>query len=297
MNARQAGTFVVDGLLEGTAGPGIEEKLTQWIRLARRAGYRFSLEVEAGTFSLLGENVPVPVDPPDSEITEPLRDLLQQLLEAMPENEQASLFSTVRSVEYGDGVETQTLYVIGPERTFEARQRVVDAVTAPAQRALTKSEKIRLGVISFLVLAALFLISSVFIDYRELFTKTWRKVAPVDTEAIELAAGPYEPYIKLSHLDTARGGRVLKVQLAPAAAFPKSMEAVEAELAKPGLSLVQRKVLESLASGYVRIELHGEDGWQSTTVVRVAGLRSEDAIDAEIPFKREEPPTRLLLAW
>jgi hypothetical protein len=296
----QTGTFVVDGLLEGPRGdaPDLESRLRDWIRIARSGGYIFSLEIEADTFSLLGENRPIPKPDVESDITEPLRNLLQQLVDSFDEMDRGSLFSTIRTVEYGDGVETQSLYVVAPGGIVDVRQRVVDAETTEAPKPATKKEIARAGIVAFLVLAAVFLISSIFIDYKDMFTRTWRKIAPVDTEAIELDLGLYEPYLVMRDLETAEGGRRLAFVLARTPAFPLSVAEVERLLEEPGLDLAQRKVLESLGAGYVKLELLGKDGkWQKTESVRVAGLRAAETMEVSVRFEREEPPERLVLTW
>ena len=300
MRRGQSGTFVVDGLMEGPRGLSLdlEARLAEWIRLARSAGYRFSLEIEADTFSLLGENRPVALPETDTDVSEPLRDLLQQLVDSFPAEERTAFFSTIRTVEYGDGIETQSLYVLAQGGQVEVRQRTIDAETTRATPKATKKEIIRSGVLAFLVLAGVFLISSIFIDYKKLLTRTWRKIAPVDTEAIELDPGPYEPYLALEGLDTASEGRLLVFTIKRKPAFPLSVAAVERLLAAEDLTYEHRKVLESLAAGYVRLELLGKDGkWQRTESVRVTGLRTVESAEVRVPFEREEPPEKLALTW
>ena len=74
--------------------------------------------------------------------------------------------------EYGDGVETQSLYVLTPGGQVEVRQRTVDAETTRATPKATKKEVVRAGVLAFLVLVGVFLISSIFIDYKKLLNVT-----------------------------------------------------------------------------------------------------------------------------
>lgn len=298
--ARQTGTFLVDGLFEGpcTDPAGLTARLENWIRLARTAGYRFSLEIEGDAFSLLGDSRPALVPEHLKEISEPLCDLLQQLVDSFAPEERRALFSTVRTVEYGEGTETQSLYGLDAAGVVEVQQRVVDAETVAAEKPLTGKEKVRAGILSLLVLAAVFGISSIFIDYHAFFTKAWRKITPVNTEVMEVETGPFDAYLKVKELAPSKDNRRLVLTLERGPAFPADLPAIEALLARPGLRLSEREALGSLARGYVRVELFGpKDKYQGTAEIRVAGLRDEKTVSVTLLFSREEPPERLVLSW
>lgn len=268
------------------------------MKLARSANYGFSLEIEGDTFSLLGDKRAVTVSPPGTDIAAPLTDMLQQLIDALGS---AGMFSTIRTVEYGEGVATQTLYVVGPGGTVEHRQRVVDAKTAPREVPATPKEMWRAGVMALVVLVGLFLVASLFFDVKGAITGLWRKITPVDTEAIAVDPGPYKQFIEFDKLDTTNtdGGRLnstLAITLKPTAAYPKSLAEIERLHAK-ATSMAERRMLEALASGYVRVESYEKDKWQRSDEVRVAGLGAPAPIVILIPFHRERPPTRIVLTW
>jgi hypothetical protein len=291
------GTYFLDGLIEGPLGsaPDAQAKLADWMQIAKQAGYNFSIEIEGSGFNLLGDNTPQHAPSPTTDMAEPLRDLLQQLAQSFPLELRSGLFSTVRSVQYGENLETQTIYALSPDGAVDAQQRTVDAVTAMPEPPLTGKDHIRVGLISLVALIAIFGISSLFVDWGDMFTKTLRKVTPVDVESIAIELGSFEPYFEVTEKDTK--GNKLQLALKRKAGYPKDLAAIE-KLLGSAKGLAERKTLEALASGYVRIEVFGaEDKYQGTAVLRIADLASEDDVKTTLAFLREDPPTRLRFIW
>ena len=294
----QAGTFLVDGLLEGpaSAAPDTQAKLANWVAVARKAGFPFSLEMEGDGFSLLGDARARPLPAPGADPSEPLRHLLQQLVDAFPPEARPRLFSTVRSIEYGDDLETQTIYALSPAGAIEPRQRVVDAITAKAPTPLATKDKIRLGLFGLLVLGVLFALSSLFIDWGSQFQALGNKLGPFDGQAVERDAGPFSPYLAIQGLE-ARGSQ-LQITLARTDILPKSAAEAEQQMQLGSGGLVQREALRALAAGYLRVQLFAKDGAHlGTTVVYVGELRTKETTEVTVPFRRETPPTVLRLAW
>lgn len=294
----QAGTYLVDGLLQGplSAGAEIQAKLGNWVQVARRAGFGFSLEMDGDQFSLLGDATARPAPAAGVDMSAPLRDLLQQLVDAFPAQARGQLFSTVRSIEYADSLETQTIYALTPEGLVDARQRDVDAVTAQAPRALALKDKIRLGLFGLLILGILFAISSIFVDWGSTFETLGNKLGPFDEQAVQRETGPFAPYLVVDGLE-ARGG-TLVLTLKRTELFPKSVADAERQRNLGSGGMVQQEVLGALAAGYVRVELFGKDGvYLGTTSVYVGGLRTEETTQVRVPFRRETPPTKIRITW
>jgi hypothetical protein len=291
----------VDGLLEGPVGsaPAAREHLADWVRVADAAGYHFSLEVDGGTFSLLGDARARPVPVPGADLSEPLRDLLQQLADSVPDEVRAGLCSTVRSLEYGAGTETQTLYALTPEGLVDARQRVVEARTAKPGRPRDARETLKLVGVSLLVLLALVGITSIFVDWGDLLSSAWRSIGNFDTASVERDAGPFAPWIEVSKIEARsdRDGSRLLVTLKRLQDLPRTLQDAAASP-----DPTTREAARALVRGYVRVELYGAGAdhrrvWISVHEVWVGALRKDGTTRVEVPFRRGAPPVLLRLAW
>jgi len=294
----QTGTYRLDGLLEGPldSDGAARARLADWVRLAQKAGYGFSLELDASGFSLLGDNTPRHAPAADVDMAEPLRDLLGQLVGSFPPDLRPRLFSTVRSVQYGEGQETQTLYAVMPDGRVDAQQRTVDAETSRAAEPLGLKGTLKLGAIALVVLLALFGLSSIFIDWGDQASKAWRKVAPVDADAIKTEAGPFAPYLTVKSVEAKAS--TLHITLARTEAFPKTVAALEEALRLDAHGYATRQSLHALAAGYLRLEAFDAKGKHlDTATVRVADLRTQDTTVLKLTIRRETPPALLRLTW
>ena len=119
MKEKIEGTVILDGLIEGRvpSDPDAERHLREWIDLARSMKLRFNLETDAGSFSLLADNSAVRAADLERGPAATVSELLTQLLTIFSPDEKPRVYSTLNSVEYGKGMETQTLYSIAPDGT------------------------------------------------------------------------------------------------------------------------------------------------------------------------------------
>lgn len=290
------GTYRLDGMLEGPLGddPQVKARLADWIRIAEASGYGFSLDVEGDRFNLLAASAVRPSGAAD--VSEPLRDLLEQLVTSFAPHEQPDVFSTVRSLQWGEGVETQTIYQVMPDGRVEAQQRTVDASTSRPPQPISSAGKAKRIGIAALVLLAIFGITSIFIDWGETFTKALRKVVPVDTATIDTDLGALEPYITVTGIEAK--GSMLHLTLERTEVFPKDVAAVERALEENGLSYEVRQTLHALAAGYVRLEGFDEKERHLDTMdVRLAELRTAETMTVKFRIKRETPPELLRFTW
>lgn len=301
MAAPQTGTYHLDGLLEGPLGgdAATTPRLADWIRIAQTSGYGFSLDTEGDSFSLLADNQPRTAPTPETDMAEPLRDLLEQLVGSFPPPLQPQLFSTVRAVQYGEGVETQTIFQVMPDGRVEAQQRTVDARTSKAEAPLTTTQKLKLVGIALLVLFALFGVTSIFVDWGDQASKALRKIGPVDTDAIQTETGPFEAWFTVAGMEAR--GNVLRIRLARAdgVGYP-TREQLQTALAspRPESPYEERLTLEALAKGWARIEAFDAEGsFQGAARVRIGGLRDEETIVVAFPIQRETPPATLRFTW
>lgn len=294
----QSGTYRLDGLLEGPldSDGAARARLTDWVRVAQKAGYGFSLEFDASGFSLLGDNTARHAPSLDVDMAEPLRDLLGQLVGSFPPDLRPRLFSTVRSVQYGEGLETQTIYAVMPDGSVDAQQRTVDAETSRAAEPLSVKGALKRGAMALVVLLALFGLSSIFIDWGDLASKAWRKVAPVDADAIKTETGSFARYLTVESVEAKAG--TLHITLARTDAFPQTVAALEGELQDGAHGYAARQSLHALAAGYLRLEaFDAEAKHLDTVMVRVADLRTNDTTVVKLTIRRETPPALLSLTW
>ena len=105
MSEKIEGTFVLDGLIEGSLyGMGdAREMLREWVESAAADGVRLNMQFDGDTFSLLADTRPVAVARFGGAPSGAIRELLGGLLRIFPPSERAHVFSTLRSTEYRPG--------------------------------------------------------------------------------------------------------------------------------------------------------------------------------------------------
>ncbi len=213
------GTFVLDGMLQGRipGGGGFEEGVEKWIALQKAKGLHYEYATDGNLFSLLPSG-----DPGRSAVFAPegvsayLESSYQQLLEGIPASERMALFSTLRSVEYIEGSEIQTVYVLEQPGALRARQRTVDARTATPPPQPTPGSKLKLGLIGAGLAALLILATSYFVDLKKLIPslyggRIW------NTEEITLDAEAFRSVLVVEKIVHRSRSRALEVEISPPA--------------------------------------------------------------------------------
>ncbi len=307
-SAAQVGTYELDGLLEGPLGPdpAAKARLADWVRIAQKAGYAFSLEVEGTGFSLLAEESPKQAPSVETDMSEPLRDLLQQLVQSFPPDIWGQLFSTVRSVQYSEGMATQTVYQIHGDGTVEAQQRVVDAATTKPAAPLTTKDKVRMAITGLVILLAIFGLSSFFIDWGDQISKGLQKIAPVDAEEVDVDLGHFAAYIEVEKKDVGgKGDRTLILTLKRREGFPTTEEARETMWRSTRSDPYHAALTaEAIVKGYAKFEVIGapdkETGIAPVMLlvpVMLKELVGKETMEVRIPAGRALPPEIVRLVW
>lgn len=297
MSEKVQGTIVIDGLIEGKCPDfgDIEDRLRQWKARAKAKGLDFSLEIEGRTFSVLADNRPISAadlgpDPADS-----VAELLRDLLVIFPPGQRASLVSSIRSIEYGQNVEIQTVYAIGPDGRIETRQRTVDAQTTAPPKPLTGSEKLKLAGLGLVAALLVFAVTAVFIDYGEVFSDLWDTVVPFDTDAVTVETGRFAKYFTVEKKAVTRGkdGKYVVLTVKRTEAFPRNDKDIADLLAKARQYLDDARfrneaalaTVQALARGYVRCEMFDREGkFLSFADTRITGLRSAETVELALPM-------------
>jgi len=300
MSGRVEGTVELDGLVEGHL-PGDEElaaDLRYWARQAARK-LPLSLTIDGNHFSLLGENRPVEVAELGDDPARAVADALRELLDLLPPDVRHAACSTLRSMEYRKSEEVQTIYVIGPGGTVDVRQRTVDAETTAPPEPLTRKEMIRLGLTGLGVALLVFLVSSIFVDYRKLVSDIVERVTPLDPNSVAVDASRLAGYVKVVGKDATNGSNVLAIRLQRTGAFPKTDAALRDAVAAAGEDLPRRLALEALARGYVRCEMFDKDRqFLGYTMHRIVSLRGKPTTEIALRLPAKAPrPARIVLTY
>lgn len=302
MTDKVEGTVVLDGLVEGRLGPlpDTQKRLREWVRAATAAKLPFTLEIDAGSFSVLADNTPIDVEALAFKPARAIAEALGELVNVFPTGHRAAVLSTVRSMEYRANIEIQTIYAVGPEGEIHTQERTIEAVTKAPPQPMTSKQKIRLGVTGLIVALLIFAVSAFFVDYRGLFRSVIETVTPFDTEALKVETGGFGEYFTVEgkKVVSRRGVSSLRLTLKRTKAFPLTDAALKALLAKAPDSLSTRLTVEALARGYIRCESFDKDGkFIGSAMQRITDLRTKETVDVSVPLPPKGRPTRVVITY
>jgi hypothetical protein len=291
MSQQIEGTIILDGLLEGrfAGGAFTAADLRQWAGRAARRNLHVSVETDGDSFSVLGERRAVAAGDLGEDPARAIAEALNELLADMPPQTRAGAMSTLRSIEYRKGEEVQTLYALGPGGAVEVRQRVVDAKTTAPLKPPTRGQKLRMALTGLGAAMLVFLASSVFVDYRAMFSRIVENVMPFNAADVVVDIGPYGECFTVAKKELAGGGKALVLTLKRGKAFPLTDGDVQ-RLFDQAKDAPSRLVADSLARGYVRCECFDKDGkFLCFSMLRIAGLRKDQTQEAAVPLPAEGP--------
>jgi len=300
MTEKVEGTIILDGLLEGPlVSPQVEDDLRDWVARAADRGLHFSLSVDGGTFSLLAANRPVPADRLGAEPAETIEEALRDLQSLLPPEAKRGLFSTLRSTEYAQGRETQTLYVLGPDGAFRRGQRTIEAETSAPPQPLTRKEKLKMAGMGLAVAALALLASSLFVDYPALYRSAVEGFTPLNPEGVKVETGPFADYFTVEKKAASSDAKAVLLTLKRTKGFPLTADDCQRLLdGEAGKKLASRLAVESLAQGYVRCEMFGKDNaFLGAAMARVAPLREKETCEVAIPLPANHRPTRIVIGY
>jgi hypothetical protein len=291
------GTIVLDGLVQGRLPDDgdIRPRLEEWVQLVGKLGLIFNLEVRDGRFSLLPDNRSVPTkalgDPPEHA----LEQAMQQLAEVFDADERPHLFSTLRTSHYRKGEEVQTVFTI-VQGLLHLQSRTLPADTVAPPEPISTKEQIKLAVIGSVIALAVLGIALLFPGVRAMFGQIADVVKPLDTKEFTVELGPYSEFISCT-LDEKRSDRTaLILQFKRTEKFPETLSALDMQaMPSSGNPFRRCLALESLARGYIRVELFDPDGkYLATGDLRVRDLWEKPEMDAKLPLPEKVRTTRLV---
>ncbi len=300
MSEKIEGTIVLSGLVEGRL-PGEEvgqAELRDWVNFVRKSGLLFELEIDGNAFSLMPNESPIDAQKLAPDAAQTIAEAFDQLLKLFPPNAPSLPFSTLRSVEYTRGKETQTLYAVQGDRTVDYQQRTVDAVTTAPEAPLSTKERLKLAGMGLVAAVAVLGITSLFVDYGVLWQRLRSAVTPIDVEAVEVDATVFAPYITVQSITKKKGGGGLVVSLQRTAAYPRNDAAVDAMASQKDLTFTEHMALQAIARGYIRCELYDEKGkYINASMLRVHALRRVAILEVKIPISASIRPARIVLRY
>ncbi|MCD4824967.1 MAG: hypothetical protein K8S55_10180 [Phycisphaerae bacterium] len=300
MTGKVEGTAILDGLIEGSLPnlPDAEKQLKKWVASTALANLHFDLEFDGGSFSILADTKQVVVDDAGRPLVDKITDAFEKLLDIFPSKDRGHVFSTLRSMEYRKGEEVQVLYVVGPDGLVQTRERVVDAqTTSPLQR-LSLKEKVRLGVMGLVVALLIFLASTAFVDYREIFGNIRDSLMPFDTNKLKVDAKVFGNYFTIEKKSVASGHKAVIFTIKRGKEFPLADSDYRRLLEKAGQSLSSRLAIEAIARGYVRCEcFNDKNEFIGFTYHRIVGLRNKEAIEIAVPLPADRRLSRVVIAY
>jgi len=300
MNANVEGTIIVEGMVEGTL-PGVDSPetwLRDWVSLASQAGFRFSLEIEGGRFSLLADETPLSAARIGPDPADTLREALATFFSGIPQADRGSVFSTVRSVEFKPGTETQTLYTANPDGTVSVEQRTLQTQTVSPEKPLTREQKLMGALIAVGVLSVVLVVLALTGVLQSVARDFWRAVVPLDTAVIEVDTSAYGGRLGSGEVKVAPGGqRMLVVVIERGDDYPESPADLEKALAEAA-NIGERLALEALAKGYIRCEVFDAKGkFYAQKSCRVKALATDDKVEVLVPLPRRERPDRIVVTY
>jgi hypothetical protein len=288
------GTFSLDGLLEGRTGPiaDVDEKLRAWVATQRAAGLSFSLEVDGPSFSLLPSREPIRAAALGPRPADRVERAIKDVLAVLPAEVHSDVYSTLHSIEVRPNQEVQTVYAVAPDGSVRSEERIVDADTEAPPAAPTGKGMALRALASLGVLALLFAVSSIFVDWRDTFRSLWHQVSPVKADELAVDATAFQPWFEVSSKEVTDQGRVLALHLKRSDAFPRTFDGAP----PTGKTWKETLALDALARGWVRAEIFDEKGkFIATADVRVAALRDAETATVEFPIPIDPRPTKVVL--
>ena len=286
------GTFRLDGLLEVRIDDvdGIRGKLEEWARQARREfGLHFHVQIEGSGLSVMPDAEVLDAEELSVSVEESVRSALQALVEILPEAARPNVMSTIRSIKFGRNEEVQTLYAVDAAGTVELQSRTQAAETAARPRKLTTREKLETGAFVAIAILLVFLISSIFIDYRALLRNTLLELRPVNVEAIEVSAGPFAEFVDVANATEGKFRGKIALKITAKERLAGFLQALEKDPVPDGISWKDKLAVEALARGYLHVEFYDDEGElvkHKELRVPVNLLTADDPLKIELPRDR-----------
>ena len=280
------GTFQLDGLFEGPLfSPEDWTDLEDFVTQARQDQLYFALTRQFNRFSLLGDPHPRHTPPAVSSIDCLVTQHLNQLLHQYSLDERKQFTSTIRSTEFTQGQEIQTLYPIGQNGTIQIEQRTVNRPTRPAKTPLSRHQILLYSVITMAILV----LSILFVPYKQLISSVTHRTLAYDMDTLPVTATDFNDLFDIQSVEYNATQPALIVTCKLKASFPMTREAINQTWLDTNQSLFDRLAIEAIARQQIRCLLYAE----SNTLLRQWAIpmtrskNQESLFTLTIPFDPE----------
>lgn len=210
------GRCIVEGLVEGRlpSEPDFVSFLRSWERARRDEGFEFRVTVDSGRFDVHAHELEVPAPEVGRDPVDVLTAALEELIEAVPEAQRASMHSTLRAVVHGHGTARRTLFAIRAPGVLEVVEdrALADTIEPPKPDLSLGPRKVAFWV-------TVLLASILFLVWGPGFSPLgWGDVSTVDPDAVVLETAPGGVHLAdLRREPGARGGWFVLVRREAAA--------------------------------------------------------------------------------
>lgn len=283
----EAGTYRLDGMLQGPATPGMEPDFEAWARSAKTTGLHLHMRMEGGSFSFVADPLVKKTSSLKEDLESAVTGQLDTLLGLLPERQRNACFSTLRSEEFRPGTVIRTLYSVGPDGRIKSEQRAAETETAETSPEITTASLRRAILPGLVGILLVLFVSTFFIDYRQLFSHARERLAPLKKEelvVVEETGGDYLD-IELLEVDNRRNALVFEIRRGPA--WNTAMNATPADAV--GMEWPAYTTLLAIRQGRFRIELHDKERkLLGSHEIDVRGLLEKESVRITVIAHSEE---------
>lgn len=293
------GTYILSGIIQGPLPPGPDgrDQLEQFNAKVAASGITLSLRIDGPNFSLLAADRAIETDAVSaSEIEGVLEAAFGSLLEAYPEGMRLSVMSTIRSRIFLGDREHQAVYVVAFPGVIKVESAAVKATLLPRARRFSWKQKALFGVGTLVVLALAFWVSTIWVDYRPAQQQIALLFKGNKLENIRLNADALGDVVRVEKMDLSSLRKVIKLKVSRGAGWGNAPSAKDASANQLHAALFVRRYLKVTFVDVTGNVVLDRDGKLLERTLRVADLKTEEAIAVEVPLPEGLPVSELVIA-
>jgi hypothetical protein len=176
----------IEGLLEGPLPPvpGFAQFLEDWRARLSEQGVSLAVQAHGGRFDVLAPELDLAVPKVGRDPTACLDEALRELVAKVPSGERARLHSTLRTVEYGDGLQRRTLFALRETGDLVRVEESAEGAPPP----ITDFD--RPSALHWTFWAGLVLVAVVLVMSGPRLVEQFRGAPPIDVEKVVIDSAP-----------------------------------------------------------------------------------------------------------
>ncbi|MCP4180113.1 MAG: hypothetical protein GY756_20305 [bacterium] len=295
MSKKIVGTVILDGIIEGKIENNkINSLLIEWIDFARSNNLKFYLETSGNSFSILADNNPINLMDFTGDFSSLINNVIEELIKIFPDNSKNKIFSTIRSTEYEQNLEIQSLYNISNNGLIDIQTREIETNTIEQEKPLTLKNKIIISSFGVFAFITLILISSLFVDYKSFMTNLKKEVIPLNVENIIIDNG-FSSFLNIINIEKTTGNLIITLKRSDN--FPINDKDFD-KLILENKSLKDKITIESIYKGYIIYEyFDDEDHFIFSDRIRISGLKDNNIIMTTLFYDLNIKPSKIRLTY